>query len=290
MKGRSAASRRIGFGGFGGFGGSSLIVIGVVLLGLSIVGPRTPLAQYDNRDARPWESFDPALAQRARTPAALAAEARVLLPSFDRATDRQRMDALYDVVAARFTHSNGARHTLGTNWLLFLAGQVVRPFGLIWDPAVYLASGHSLVCSQSSYLLLQLALDEGIPARHVGLIGHVVMEAWYDGDWHLYDPDTEATPVQANGDIPSVEELALDRDLLERAYTGENAQYVDIIASRENNTYMSYPVGTHFTWQAEVLALIERVAQVLKYVLPLLLIGAGAWWTVRTAGRRSDDA
>jgi len=251
------------------------VVIGLALLLVATVGPHLPIAGYENRAARPWEAYDPELAREARDVASLVRVAHERLPGFEEASAADRMQALYATVAERFTHSNGARHTFASNWILYLAGSVVRPFGLIHDPDVYVALGHSLVCSQSSYLLMQLALAEGIPARHVGLYGHVVMEAWYDGDWHLYDPDTEVSPRTADGDVPSVEELALDRPLLEASYTGENAQYVDIIASRENNTYMSYPAGTRFEWKVHVLAQIERVAQVLKYALPLVLIGLG---------------
>jgi hypothetical protein len=38
---------------------------------------------------------------------------------------------------------------------------------------------------------------------------------------------------------------------------------------------MSYPVGTYFEWKSQVLRYFEKAMEVLKYLLPLLLIGLG---------------
>jgi hypothetical protein len=85
-------------------------------------------------------------------------------------------------VADRFTHGD-AEHNLSINWLLWSLGQFNPNFKHIRNPQVLVSGGHCLFCDQSSYLLLNLALKAGIRARHVGLGGLVVMEAWYDGNW-----------------------------------------------------------------------------------------------------------
>jgi hypothetical protein len=48
-----------------------------------------------------------------------------------------------------------------------------------------------------------------------------------------------------------------------------------IISSREDNTFMSYPVGSQFEWKSQVLYEIEKIAQITKFVIPLPLISFG---------------
>jgi len=187
------------------------------------------------------------------------------------------MISLYEIVTDRFTHNEGARHTVFTNWLLFSLGKIVTPLGIIWSPDVFVSKGYSLICSQSSYLLMQLALKSGIRARHVGLNGHVVMEAWYDNDWHLFDPDAEVIPRDSTESVLSVEELSRNIDLLKKEYPRIKGDYVNIITSREDNSFVSYPVGAYFEWKSQVLFYFEKIAQILKYLIPLLIVVFGAY-------------
>lgn len=136
-----------------------------------------------------------------------------------------------------------------------------------------LANGYSLYCDQISYTLLSLALEHGIKARHVGLDGHVVMEAWYEADWHLYDPDLEVVPVDASGQVLSVEKLALNSELLDQYYGPRGT--TKIVASRENNTYMSFPQGSWFEWKSNVLVYYEKIMEVMKFALPVVLVVLG---------------
>ena len=97
--------------------------------------------------------------------------------------DQEITQILFDTVTKRFNHGI-ARHTFSSNWLLCLAGKINPAFSAIRIPSVMVARGKTLICSQSSYLLLDIAIKNGIIVRHVGLYGHVVMEAWYEKDWH----------------------------------------------------------------------------------------------------------
>lgn len=109
------------------------------------------------------------------------------------------------------------------------------------------------------------------------------MEAWYDSDWHLYDPDLETVPLDSAGQVLSVEKLALNSELLEKYYGSHGV--VDIVASRENNTYMSYPEGSLFEWKSNVLVYFERVMEVLKFIIPMLFIAVGVRLALRQASR-----
>ncbi len=89
-------------------------------------------------------------------------------------TDAAKMRILYDLIVNRFTHYE-AQHNLASNWILYAAGFVHPTFRHMWSPDRFVSQGYSLLCDQSSFLLLHLAMAHGIKARRVGLQGQVVM-------------------------------------------------------------------------------------------------------------------
>ena len=250
------------------------LLVGIILEAIVLLGAFTAIGGYKSYQPRPWERFDPLWVAKIHSLQELLLEAEKRAGSFEKIDDERKMKALSDIVIERFTHGR-ANHTLFTNWILWLAGKINSTLGAIWDPEIMLAKGHSLYCSQSSYVLMQSALKAGIRARHVGLNGHVVMEAWYDDDWHMYDPDAEVIPQDANNRILSADELAKTPVILANAYSGIKTKFISFIASRQDNTYVSYPVGAYFEWKSQVLLYVEKMMQVLKYLLPLLFIGFG---------------
>lgn len=254
-------------------------VVGFLLLLVTAAGHWTDLGRYDSAAPRKWERFDPSLVESLNSFSSLLETAQERIP--ENANESQTMEILYAIVADRFTHKE-ARHTFYSNWLLYLMGKIHPTFLHIRDTEVMLKNGYSLFCGQSSYILLQMALANDIRARHVGLDGHVVMEAWYDDDWHLYDPDLEVVPVNENGRVLSVEELAQDKVLLDKYYGPHRVTH--IVGSRENNTYMSYPEGALFEWKSNVLAYFEKGMEIFKFILPVLMIVVGVVlmrWSVR---------
>lgn len=258
--------------------GFFLTMVGSVLLMISAIGHWTALGNYESAQARDWERFDPLLAQR------ITSFSELLKATKSRLTDdvpgeREKMEVLYSVVADGFAHGH-AVHTVFSNWVLFFSGKVDPAFAHIWDPDLLVSKGHSLLCDQSSYVLLRLAQAHGIRARHVGLHGHVVMEAWYGSGWHLYDPDLEVVPMDSAGSVLSVEQLAVKPILLEKYYKPHNAD--QFVRSRENNTYMSYPEGARFEWKSNLLAYLERVVEYLKFGIPIALIALGVWLIKRS--------
>ena len=255
----------------------SLIVVGLFLLTVSLLGDFTSFGSYASRGASTNERFNKSLTESIRSVRDVALFSFKEVKDPQLLSDEQKMLLLYETVINRFTHSSGARHTAGSNWILFFMGKFMNPLGFIWDHNLFLAKGHSLVCSQSSYLLMQLALQSGIVARHVGLNGHVVMEAWYDRDWHMFDPDLEVVIRGERGDILSVEEISTDLELMNREYAGEHEELIPIIASREDNSFVSYPPGSYFEWKSQVLLNVEKGMQFFKYCIPALFILFGAF-------------
>lgn len=260
--------------------GVALSLVGAVLLLVAAAGHWTALGNYKSAPPRKWERFDPKLVGMLDSfPRLMEATKNQL--SMD-SNEREIMDVLYNTVTERFTHKD-ATHNFFSNWLLCLAGKIHPALSHIYDPNLLVSKGYSLICDQSSYVLLSLALANGIKARHVGLDGHVVMEAWYDSDWHLYDPDLEVVPLDSVGQILSVEKLALNQELLKKYYGLHGA--VDIVGSRENNTYMSYPEGSRFEWKTNVLVYFEKVMEALKFVFPMVFIVVGLWLANRSKRR-----
>lgn len=255
-----------------------LSIIGFFLLAAALLGDFTSLGTYPAVPPRPWEQYDAALSSQIHSLDSAMAAAEKRSGVFAGMSDEQKMLSLYDTAANGFTGGN-ARHTFFSNWILWLGGQLHPALGSIYDADLLVARGHSLICSQSSYVLVQLALRAGIRARHVGLNGHVVMEAWYGGDWHLFDPDMEVVVRDKQGNIFSLDDLARSPLMLEAAYSGVKSDIVPLIASRQDNTFMTYPAGTYFEWKSEVLRYNEKIMQILKYVLPILFIlyGEAGW-------------
>jgi len=187
---------------------------------------------------------------------------------------------LYGVLIKRFTHGDQAKYNVFSNWLLWMMARVHPVFLYIRLPEVVLRNGHSSLCSEQSYLLQILAESQGIRTRSVGLYGHVVMEAWYDNDWHLFDPDLEVVPLLADNRILSLDELSRSPELVLQLYAGrgdnENVKHIaDIITSRENNSFTSYPRLALFEWKTNVLFHFEKISDFIKWIVPIVLLLTG---------------
>jgi hypothetical protein len=184
---------------------------------------------------------------------------------------------VYEVVTQRFTHSDQAKYNLFSNWLLWLMGGVHPTLSHIRQPAVLLEKGYSALCGQQAYLLQTLAEAGGIRTRAVGLNGHVVMEAWYNNDWHLYDPDLEVVPLIDNNRVLSLDELARLTDQIRCFYQGRGSEeyvdsIVDIIASREDNSFVLYwMTEKHLAYRT------EKIAEMIKWIIPMILLVIGFW-------------
>lgn len=94
----------------------------------------------------------------------------------------------------------------------------------IWD----LRSGW---CDNVARLFVTLARAAGYPARVVALThtdganGHVVAEAYYDGKWHLFDPDHGVEYYLEDASIAGAADLLLDQSpvtAIEDPWRGNN--------------------------------------------------------------------
>lgn len=253
-----------------------LFVLGLVLLGIAALGQWTSWGHGFADSKRDWEKYEPALAEKISAYPDLQ---RVVAENLEGVSgDAGRVQAIYSVLVPRFNHDE-ARHTLASNWILYTAGFLHPTFRHMWSPGIMVNRSHSLLCDQVSYLMLDLVRQQGFRARHIGLQGHVVMEVWYDDGWHLYDPDLEVIPKDESGHVLSLEELAQNEPLIAKYY-GAHPLMPDLVRARQNHLYMNTPEGARFDWKANILVVIEQVAEVLKFILPLLMIAVG-WLLLR---------
>ncbi len=85
-----------------------------------------------------------------------------------------------------------------------------RADGEIHDPVKFLnVYGYGL-CDDAAQNFAALCAAAGMKARIWSLTGHVVAEAFYDGAWHMFDPDLECYFRGPGGRVLGVEELARD--------------------------------------------------------------------------------
>ncbi len=93
-------------------------------------------------------------------------------------TDREKMIALWAYIARNaFYHWCEARERPeGTTEL-----------GMVFDPIAAFNVHGTTICYQVSHLLGNLGELAGIKCRTIGAPGHRLMEAYYDGQWHLFD-------------------------------------------------------------------------------------------------------
>ncbi len=252
--------------------GILIAITGAALVVVAALGQWTSLGGGNGWPKRDWERFDPSLATALKDYDSLVAE-------LDRRLDKEglpvadRIEAVYGLIADWFTHDEAA-HTIWSNWILYLAGYVHPPFWHVWSTDRYVSHGHSLLCDQASYLMVRLLMEQGIKARQIGLQGHVVMEAWYDGDWHLYDPDLEVVPRDELGEVLSLDELARN-EILREKYYGRHTNMAELIEQRENHLFMSAPEGARFEWKGNLLVIVERVCDWLKFLIPAGMIVLG---------------
>jgi hypothetical protein len=192
--------------------------------------------------------------------------------NWDTLSEAQKMAALFKAVTERFDHGPSL-HSFSSNWILWTLGKILPiDIGVARDPDVVLRTQGNVLCSESSYVLTQAALREGILARHVGLNGHVVMEAYYDGGWHLYDPDYDVYSEKN-----SVAALEKSTSLVWALYKKEAETLLRYYQSAEDNTFMSVPRGAEFNMYAHILLWNERLCETLKFALPLLVMAAIIW-------------
>lgn len=94
-------------------------------------------------------------------------------------------------------------------------------------------------CDDSATNFMVLAEAAGLKARVWGLSGHVVPEAYFDGGWHMLDPDGEIYYLDDDGEsISSVKTLEQRPDIIRKypsPYYTDAEKLIEIYSTTEDN-------------------------------------------------------
>lgn len=113
-------------------------------------------------------------------------------------TDREKMIALWGYIArSGFYHWCEARE----------GPEAATELGVVFDPIAALNVHGTVICYQVSDMLANLADAAGIKTRTRGIPGHKLMEAFYDGKWHLFDATYDCASYFVADDGRSIVDL-----------------------------------------------------------------------------------
>ncbi|MBN1808323.1 MAG: transglutaminase domain-containing protein [Planctomycetes bacterium] len=106
-------------------------------------------------------------------------------------TDKQKAHALWDFLRLRTFHKSPG-----------------VPSPEMANPVTILNHHGQMQCGVCNTMLCGLMRHAGIPAARGGAIGHSIMEAFYDGAWHMYDSDMHDYYIKEDGTVASIYEIA----------------------------------------------------------------------------------
>jgi len=115
----------------------------------------------------------------------------------------------------------------------------------IHDPVKFLNVYGYGFCDDSAATFSELTRAAGIKSRIHGLSGHVVGEAYYNGAWHMFDPDHEVVYRTKDGKIASVADLEKQPRIITatpKDPIGSNSQYIANLYTSTNNNVAYDPL------------------------------------------------
>ncbi len=125
---------------------------------------------------------------------------------------------LCEVVKKRF-YDGLYTYSIGNNFLAYLATKISgRSWNEVWNTNDILKSGNAF-CGQQSLVMMDILIKKGYQVRAIKMFsktynaGHFAFEAYYEGKWHYYDPNMEAsTTFLSQRGYPSFAELGVDKN------------------------------------------------------------------------------
>lgn len=106
----------------------------------------------------------------------------------------------------------------------------------VHDPVKFLNVYGYGFCDDCATNFMVLARKAGLQSRVWGLSGHVVAETFYDGRWHMFDPDHQVFYRNRQGQIAGVEELAEQPRLITQTPTDPLGSSSELIAKLYSST------------------------------------------------------
>lgn len=115
----------------------------------------------------------------------------------------------------------------------------------IHDPVKFLNVYGYGFCDDSAATFCELTKAAGIKSRIHGLSGHVVAEAYYNGGWHMFDPDHEVVYHTRDGKVASVGDLERQPQIITATPTdpiGSRSQDIANLYTSTQDNHSANPV------------------------------------------------
>ena len=128
---------------------------------------------------------------------------------------------------------------------LIVSGRESLFLNTVIEPYKLLNRGKG-ICHQQAIAFARLAKEAGIKSRTIWLEGHVVAETFYEGKWHMFDPDCGVV-FERDGDVLSYHEVIDSPGKIEQAYAESRCRagpgMKDIFITQDNNRFFDdfYP-------------------------------------------------
>ncbi|MBD3180114.1 MAG: hypothetical protein GF417_11295 [Candidatus Latescibacteria bacterium] len=181
------------------------------------------------------------------------------------------------VLFGSIVHGAGRRLTPYENWILYLIGLIYPPAGKTQDPERIAAGGVGL-CSEVAAVLIRIARINGMSGRFIVLGGHTVAEIDTGEGWRVADPDYGVAYELGLSELEGEKGVSMIRNALKGGGYPDSVieKYTGYFQSSNNNMVLE---------EGEVpspgLYRLERSAELLKWIIPALLIISGAFMAGR---------
>lgn len=175
------------------------------------------------------------------------------------------------VVRKRFYHGYSVYGFKSNYMAMFLSKVSIQGLSAIVIPDDILEYPFA-ACSQQSIVLMEVLKNKGFATRKVGLqgkkAGHFCFEVYYNGGWHLYDPDMEPNAAVLNAyNRPGIDYLVRHKDILLKAYPQYSSELVLDI-------FPNYSYGSVNKFPAPNAMLFHKVTKTFSYTLWVIFLTA----------------
>lgn len=237
-----------------------LAILSLALLGLTTFGESDLVFARLVRRAFPEDTAQRKRPERARNCFFAS------LPRAEKVGSEAFCVTLSERLTDRFQHGI-AHFGIWSNYLFWIASWGVPRFRLIENTAHLFRYSACGLCSQIAQAFVDLATQENLTARVVALKEHVVAEAFYDGCWHVFDPDYGVIFRGPEG-ILSLEELAAAPEVAGAIYRTARFPLGDhrVVKMLREGDFTRLSPGVHHSPKT---ACLQRVLHGLKWIVPL---------------------
>ncbi len=184
------------------------------------------------------------------------------------------LEEINEIVFERIFHTDKRKYSFTENYLLYLGGFFHEYISSPQNPKAIIKGGGGL-CNEISAVLRHILRKAGVPARYIGLQGHVALEVKIEDEWVVADPDYGVVYAYSLAELEESGDEIIPGVLEEAGYPDEMIeQVVEVFLDSDENVIL--PAGRELSLR---LSLIEKTAGYLKWLIPagLLFLGiAGA--------------